>query len=257
MNSFFLSALTVLSLSLVSACATNPNAERELSDSERTSFLLKIAAANLTEGDPTGALENLLQVKEIDPSIPETHYLLALAYHQKSEPELALQSAKEAVRLRPTYSRALNTLGKIQFDLGLWKEAEKNLLLAAKDLTFRDAYVAKTNLGVLYLKQLKHDLALSWLDQAIRDGKSAACMASYYRGQVYLEKNKIEKAHYDFREASKNNCSQFASAHLGTAKSLVRMKKYDQARAKLLEVKQLFPHSDEANQANQYLKEIP
>ena len=251
--------LTLVStLSLTLGCATpHKKTEKPLSDKDRVPLLLDVAAANLTEGDPTGALQNLDQAREINDSVPEEQYLYALAYYQKHEIKLATEAAKKAIRLRPNYSQAKNTLGRLLIDAGKLDEAEAPLLSAAKDLTFRESYIAKTNLGIIYYKKMKFDQADQWLSDAIRDGGESACMASYYRGQIDLEKNELTAAQKDFHDASRGGCSQFSDAHLAMGKTLMRMKKYDQARAKFLEVKEIFPASDASSSANQFLKEIP
>lgn len=218
---------------------------------------LEIAASDLNEGDPTSALLNLKQAEELSPKSPEVHYLYALTYYRKNEMELATSSAQKAVQLAPTFSAAKNTLGKLLLDQGKLNEAEKYLKEAAQDLTFREAFIAKTNLGYLYYKKLNHTEAERWYTKAIFEAGDAACMASYYRGQVYLESNQLDKAKGDFTRASKKGCAQFSDAHLAVGKTFLRMKKYDQARAKLLEVQQLFPNSDAADRANDYLREIP
>lgn len=241
----------------LSACSSSPKSEEKVTGKERAKLLVELAGANLTENDPTSALIALNEAREINDAIPEEHYLFALAYYQKNELKLATESARRAVRLDPKFSAAKNTLGKMLMDQGKFDEAEKYLTEAAKDLTARDAYVAKTNLGILYYKRMNFDRAKIWLSSAIKDAGDGACMASYYRGQIYLEENDLQKASQDLNKGSRNGCSQFTDAHLAFGRTLIRMKKYDQARAKLLEIQQLFPTSDAADKANAYLREIP
>lgn len=246
----------VLTVSLA-ACSSSPKSDQKVTGKERAQMLLELAGANLTENDATGALIALNEAREIDDSMPEAYYLYALAYFQKNEIKLATEAARKAVQLKPNFSSAKNTLGKLLLDQGKLPEAEKYLTEAAKDLTARDSFIAKTNLGILYYKKMNFELAKQWLSSAIQDAGDAACMASYYRGQIYLEENNFEKARQDFLKGSRNACSQFADGHLAFGRTLIRMKKYDQARAKLLEVQQLFPTSDAAEKANTYLREIP
>jgi len=220
-------------------------------------MLIETASADINEADPTGALINLRQAEELDPKSAQIQYLLALTYYQKGEAGMAIRAARNSIQYSPDFSAAKNTLGKLLLDQGKLSEAEKYLSEAAHDLTYREAYIAKTNLGVLYNKKLNPTLAEQWFSKAIFDAGDNACMAAFYRGQLYFEKSQFEKANADFKRASRNNCSQFSDAHLAMGKTFLRMKKYDLARAKLLEVQQLFPTSDAATKANDYLKEIP
>ncbi len=217
----------------------------------------EMAASDLNEGDATSALVYLQQALELTPKAPEVHYLLSLTYYRKNELGLSVRSAQKAIELSPSFSAAKNTLGKLYLDQGKLNEAEKYLKEAAQDLTYREAFIAKTNLGTLYYKKLNHTEAERWFTKAIFDAGDGACMASYFRGQLYFETNQYTKANADFMRASKNGCAQFSDAHLAIGKTYLRMKKYDQARAKLIEVQQLFPSSDAAVKANDYLREIP
>lgn len=250
-----LSIAVFMATFLLTSCASN--GKRELSKEERSQMYLEMAAADLNEGDATSALVYLRQAEELNPKLPELHYLFALTYYHKNELGLAVRSARKAIDLAPKFSAAKNTYGKLLLDQGKLVEAEKYLKEAAQDLTYRESYIAKTNLGMLYNKKLNQAEAEVWFSKAIFDGGDIACMASYQRGQIYFEKNMLEKANIDFNRASKRVCAQFSDAHLAVGKTFLRLKKYDQARAKLLEVQQLFPTSDAAVKANDYLREIP
>jgi len=245
----------LLACFLITSCATS--GKHELSKKERLDMLIETATADLNEGDATSALINLKQAEEMDAQSSQIEYLLALTYYQKGEPGMAIRAARKAIQISPDFSGAKNTLGKLLLDQGKLADAEKYLSEAAHDLTYREAYIAKTNLGVLYNKKTNPVLAEQWFSKAIFEAGDNACMAAYYRGQIYFDKNQLEKANTDFKRASRNNCSQFSDAHLAIGKTFLRMKKYDQARAKLLEVQQLFPTSDAATKANDYLREIP
>ena len=250
-----LSFVLISTCFLLSSCASTH--KTEISDQERADLLIDVASADLNEGDPTSALINLLEAEKLEKKSGDIQYLLALTYYQKNELPLALQSARKAIDLKPNFSAAKNTLGKLLLDQGKLTEAEKYLTAAANDLTYREAYIAKTNLGILNFKILKFAVAETWLNKAIFDAGDGACIAYYYRGQINLEKNLLDKANADFNRASRNMCSKFSDAHLAIGKTFLRMKKYDLARAKLLEVQQIFPTSDAATQANEYLREIP
>jgi type IV pilus assembly protein PilF len=254
------SLITVLFAMLAfgsAGCSSSTRGTKEVSDAERVQMLVELASANLIEGDATHALVSLTNAESIDHKNPTVFYLFSLAYFQKHEPELAISAARKAIQLKPDYSQAKNTLGKLLLDQGKYSEAEKYLTEAAQDLMSDDAYLAKTNLGILYYKRLDYDRAEHWLDRAISDGRDSSCMASYYRGLIYSARNELPKALNDFTSASRNQCSQFADGHLAVAKTELRLKKYEVARAKFLEVQQIFPNSDAADKANLYLKEIP
>ncbi len=242
---------------LVTGCATSSNHPLKMSDKEKAQAFLEVASSSISDGDSTGALISLKQAEDLDSQNPELHYLFALAYFQKTEIDLAVKSARKAVELKPDFSIAKNTLGKLLMDEGKLNEAEKYLTEAAHDLLSRDAYIAKTNLGILNYKKMKPNQALYWLSSALKDGGPVACVAAYYRGKIYLDQGQFELAKADFNTSTKNACASMSESHLALGQTLIRMKKYDLARAKLLEIKQLFPASESAISADRYLREIP
>jgi type IV pilus assembly protein PilF len=258
MNSIRKRLLSAMILMMFAGCAsTNSRTPKIASKAEQVKLLLPIAAADINDNDSTGALQILAQVRDMDDSVAEEYYLYSLAYLHKSEMRLAVESAKRAIKLNPNYSAAKNTLGRILLDEGKYEEAEKYLLEAANDLLFRDAYLPKTNLGFLYYKEGNLDKAEMWLTKAIQDGGSLVCLSHYYRGQVRSDKNQLLNSERDFAEAARGNCSGMSDAHIAFGKTLIREKKYDEARAKFVEIQRLFPSSDASDQATQYLREIP
>ncbi len=249
--------LALCSLILMTACATDPNAPKPISKAERVEALMGIASAHVAENDATGALQVLAEIRDLDDSIPEAYYLFALAYLQKNEMRLATESARRAVRLKPKFSAAKNTLGKLLLDQGKYGEAEKYLKESANDLLFRDAYLAKTNLGILFFKKAELDKSEIWLSRAIQDGGPLTCMASFYRGKIRLSQNQLLEAERDFQQSAKQSCSGMSEAHVAIGQTLVQERKYDQARAKFIEIQRLFPSTAASDKAAQYLREMP
>ena len=257
MNCRIQSLLAAIALIFITACASDPNAPRSVSDKERVDALMDMAVAHVSENDPVGALQILAQVRDLNDALPEEYYLYALAYLQKNEIRLATESARHAVRLKPKYSAAKNTLGKLLLDQGKFAESEKYLLEAANDLLYREAYLAKTNLGILYFKRAEMPKSEMWLSRAIQDGGPLTCMASFYRGKIRLAENDLLSAERDFQQSSRQSCSGLSEAHIAIGQTLVRERKYDQARAKFLEIQRLFPSTAAYDKAAQYLREMP
>ena len=234
------------------------DAPKPASKKEQIQALLGIASANVTENESIGAIETLNKVRDLDDSIPECYYLYALAYLNKGETRLALESARYAVKLDPKYSAAKNTLGKILMDQGKFDEAEKYLSESANDLLFREAYLPKINLGILNYKRMDLEKSERWLNSAIKEGNlSFTCLAYFYRGKVKLARNQLLSSERDLSLSTKGTCSGMSEAHIAFGQILVREKKFDQARAKFVEIQRIFPTSEAYDLATQYLKDLP
>jgi Tfp pilus assembly protein PilF len=246
----------ILSLLLftVSGCASSPGT---LSKKDRIEKLLDIAGASISDGDLIGALETLNEVQALDDSLPRTHYLYALAYLNKNEIALAETNARRSLELDPDYSTGKNALGKILLDQGRLKEAEPLLKSAANDLLFRESYLAKTNLGILYFRKMDFRNSELWLQRAISDNGPTTCLARYHLGKTQLEMKAIDKALRSFTLASKGVCGGLGEAHLAVGQTLLRQKKFDQARAKFIEIERLFPGTETSDQAAEAIRGLP
>ncbi len=250
--------------SALSGCATSRSSDgstsysaHPINDHQRADLLVSAAAGAIEEGDPTGALQILVDAEKQDAKIPRLHLVRATAYYVKHEVAPAIESVKRAIQLNPEYSEAHNTFGKILLDQGRFAEAEKELLIASKDSLSRDAFRTYTNLGMLYYREGKDAKSLASLDKAIIEGKNSACLAYYYRGHLKLKASQYPDAIRDYGMATKRNCGNFMDAHLALATAYERSRQFDMARKKYLEIRQSFPNTQVAEQAMNRLKDIP
>lgn len=256
MKSGILAAL--LLFTLVGCSSKKDFAPKNISNKDRIQALLSIAAANVTENDSAAAIESLNKARDLDDSVAEIYYLYSLAYLHINETRLATESARFAVRLDPKYSAAKNALGKILLDQGKYDEAEKHLLEAASDLLYRESYLAKINLGVLHYKKMNYPKSEMWFTKAIGEGnKALTCIAYYYRGKIEMTQNDLKLAQRDLNQSVKGSCSGMSDVHIAIGQAFVREKKFDQARAKFVEIQRIFPSTEAYDQAAQYLREIP
>jgi Tfp pilus assembly protein PilF len=220
-------------------------------------MLVEIANGALVEGDPTGALQNLAQAEQIDDDLPELHHSKALAYFAKHDLNSALSSAKKAVEIRPTYTDAQNTFGKLLIDAGNYQEAEGHLELAAKDPLNRDAYKAWTNLGILKFRLGNYSLAENFINRAIQDAPNRACVAYYYRGHIQLNEKKVSDAIESYGLATKKACAKFGEAQFALGLAYQKNRQYQLARKAFLEIQERFPNTKLAERALDQLKYIP
>jgi type IV pilus assembly protein PilF len=250
---FVIGAPLGLTLGLT-GCASSPGT---LSKQERIERLLDIAGAAISESDFVSAFETLKQVQSMDDSVPRQYFLYSLAYLNKNEIGLAESNARKALELDPDYSAAKNALGKILLDQGRLSEAEPLLKSAANDILFREAYLSKTNLGLLYFRKMDLKSSELWLQRAIADKGPTTCLALFHLGKVQLEQKNLEKALRNFHMASRGSCGGLSEAHLAVGQTLLKQRKFDLARAKFIEIQRLFPASETSDQAIEAIRGIP
>lgn len=251
---FFLLFLCVLFSACSSAFLED---KKEVSDAERARMLVQVGNGALIEGDPTGALAYYLKAEAFDAALPELHHSKALAFYAKKDVDAALISAKKAVQLKPDYSDANSTLGKLLLDKGKLREAEEPLVKAAADPTYRNAYKARTNLGILYYRLGKYDQAKRELDYAINSNGDFSCVAYYYRGHLWMRDGQLEKAIQDYDRSVQKFCGNFAEAHYALGVAYTKDKQYERAKKKFLEVQKMYPNSQFSKKAMDHLRYLP
>jgi type IV pilus assembly protein PilF len=256
-----LASLTIGLTVGMAGCANSKNVreskKKEPSATETARMYIEIANGALLEGDATGALENLFRAEKIDSKLPELYHSEALAYYMKHDLPIAVEKARKAVELKPDYSDAENTLGKLLIDSGRTDEAIQYLVRASNDPVYHEAFKALTNLGIVYYRRDDYARADRYLTLAIEDAAASACVAFYYRGQIRVHDSRFREALSDYDNAGKKGCAGFADAHLAMGLVYERSRQYDLARKKYLEIESRFPNSKFADQAMNHLRSLP
>jgi type IV pilus assembly protein PilF len=241
-----------------SACSSAPSkGNRITSQQERAMLMIEAASAAQGEGDSTGALQHLVDAEKINPSLPELHHVRALALYSKKQLPAAIESARKAVVLKPDYSDAHNTLGKLLMENAQYSDAAIYLKKAASDLLYRDAYKALTNLGILYYRRGDDEKSEDYLRRAIESNSVRACVAHYYLGHVQLKQERFSEATRSYDKATQRFCASFAEAHYAMGVALEKGRQFDRARRKFLDVTRNFPAAEVAEKAKDRLRELP
>ena len=238
-------------------CATPAPETKKLTKTERARLLVEIANGALVEGDPTGALQSLSSAEQEDGRLPELHHSKALAYFQKHDLPQALLAARRAVELKPDYSEANNTLGKLLFEAGKYTEAVPYLKAAANDALNRETFKAWTNLGILKYRLEEYAEAEGFLKHAVQDAPLRACIAFNFLGHIKLKEKNLDEAIHNYEQATRKLCAGYGDAQLSLAQAYEQNKQYQFARKAYLEVQKQYPNTKLAEQAVDHLRYLP
>jgi Tfp pilus assembly protein PilF len=242
-------------LILLTNCASNKPSP--LSKEDRAELYLSLAIGALQEGDSTGALQSVLTAEQNGLKSAELFHTKALAYYFKRDLENALVSAKKTIEVEPKFSQAHNTLGKILMDLGKADQAIPYFSFAAKDPLNREAYKARTSLGIVYYRMAKFTESLEQLDVAIREEPRDSCLAYYYRGHLRIKNTVASSAILDYKNATKPQCGPFEDAHFALGLAYENNRQIDLAKQKFLEIQKLYPGTKSAQQSMLRLRNLP
>ncbi len=153
-NSIKTAIFVVLCLLSLSGCITTTESvfTEEASPEKVLERRLLLARRYIGEGNWADAKRNLQLAVEIDPKSAEVYEAYALTHQSTGEYELAEQSYKKALHLKPNFSRARNNYAVFLFSQERYEEAERQLDYVVQDTLYSSRPKAFINLGLCRLK---------------------------------------------------------------------------------------------------------
>jgi len=127
---------------------------------------INITAASLAKlGRHRDAIDQYLQLLDIDNDISEVHFNIAISQKIIQDYESSIDSFKKCIELNPSSYKAYANLASLQIDLGQKDEAIKNIQLA---IEIRKDYPNAFNiLGLIYQKLGEYDKSIEAYEKAL------------------------------------------------------------------------------------------
>lgn len=176
-----------------------------------------IGEAYMRQGDYTAALGKLLEAEKLNPKDPIVHHDLGLCYRAKKRMPEAIEHLEKAVALRPSYSVARNTLGRVLLETGQFDQAITTLKEITKDALYATPHFPMSNIGEAYFLKSDFSKAISYYQQALKVkpdfipalhglGRTYVALAKGRLALVHLEKAlelspNVAQIHFDAAEA--------------------------------------------------------
>ena len=214
--------------------ASSPDAERQ-SDAEYDVARDLL----LTRHDPRGALAHVQRAVSLNPENADAYHLEALIYLYlcsgsplDCRPAEAEDAARRAVKLRPDFREANNTLGVVLIQEKKYDEAIAVLKPLAADILYQTPWDAWGNLGLAYLEKGKVDDAIEALRRSIA-AEPRFCVGNYRLGLAYEKKGDLSAAREAFSralETDRPECQQLQDALEARARVYAKSKKCDLAK---------------------------
>ena len=240
-----------LVIALGAGCATTQT-HLDPDASEKRALL---GADYFNKGLIAPAIEELLKAIDLNPNNPEAHHLLGLVFLRKGvdaeEMSMRAQCLKgeslrleaqemdvhfrkaeeqfrEAVRIKPSYSEALNSLAVVAIHFGRNDEAVKFEEQALANIVYLEPYVAHGNLGLAYLNLNKLPEAAKALRQSLFE-QPQFCVGRYRLAKVYYEQKEWEQAAEELdKVTAEKQCPIQEAFHLA---GMVALRRQDRGRA--------------------------
>ena len=239
------SFVTIALMLVTFGCATS-----KINPKEQAKGEIYLAAGNdaLFKGQYTQALSALLEAVKYLPKNMEAWNSLGLAYLGKEQPEKAEEVWQNAISIDSKSTSVRNSLSALYIQQNRLLDAEKILKVAAKDLIYDRNYLVHYNLGLVYLRQKKQLLAEQELKISVRENETY-CAAWYQLGMLQKDRGIFGEAAISLKNALKGTCFNNPELHYEVADLYLKDRNRGMAKSKMLEVIELFPHSDWAKKA--------
>ena len=227
--------LFAFGLSTVTSCGTS----HEKSKTAGSHF--RLGASLIQKQQLEKGLNHLLISKKLDPSNPNTHNQVGVAYYLMGEYEHAILSFRDAISRKESYSEARNNLGRVLIDVKDFSGARIQLQKAASDLTYPHKDKVWLNFGLSYFFEFQYKKSLNFFLKSIATNRRN-CLAHAYYGRALVELEDfsksapaLDKAIYQCRNRG------FDEPHYYSAISLFRLGKKNLAISRLQEALKLYP----------------
>jgi type IV pilus assembly protein PilF len=129
---------------------------------------------------------------------------------------------REAVRIKPDFSEALNNLSVVSIHFGRYDEAVTLAEKALSNIVYREPFAAQGNLGLAYLGKNELARAAKALRQALFD-QPQFCVGRYRLAKVYYEQKEYDLAAEELDKVTgEKTCPIQEAFHLAGLVSLRR-----------------------------------
>lgn len=244
---------------LIFAFGCAGNSKNNLSPQEKKAKLYyNQGTRDLVAGNYTQALKNLLEAAKIDKDNSQIHNNLGMAYYFKKSQARAIQHIQRAIELDSTNSDAKLNLGSLYLEQNKLNEAQNIFEEILKDLTYEGQHRTYHNLGQVALKRNDLRMAIKRFTDAIQSYENY-CPSHFQLGEIYYRSAQFEKAYESYKNAGIGTCVSNPEALWGQIDSLIQLKKFDEALAKLSDMQERFAmteHERKAGAKKLYVKKL-
>jgi Tfp pilus assembly protein PilF len=207
-----------------------------------------LGVAYLQENNPEAAVATLRESVKLDPRNWHAHNALAMAYAAKGSPELAEAEFKAGLRINPDEGELLLNYGAFLVTMRRPAEAVPVFEHALEDLDYRNPAMVLSNLSRAHLDAGAPDRALARADEALRRAPKM-CPARFHRGLAHEALGKTDAALRDYAVLAEDCPTESLGGWLRMGCILAGLGDYEGADAALRHVTDVAldtPMADEA-----------
>jgi Tfp pilus assembly protein PilF len=246
-SGFFIICLTLLLFPL--GCAQDKAVSKKGVQAKKD-----MGIALLQDSDLQGALKELLEAAEMDPTDAEIQNHIGYIYRELEEFGKAIIRFKRALELRPDFAEAQNNLGTVYIRLEEWDKALELFQKAAENTSYRTRQIAYTNLGYIYHREGEYGKAIENYEMALRLAPRH-CPAYDNLGLAYEMIEEYDLAIDSYKKSIE--CSpDIALSHLRLARLYEKLGRHEEATKEIFETIRTDARGHYAKEARKLLEQI-
>ncbi|MBT4760491.1 MAG: tetratricopeptide repeat protein [Bdellovibrionaceae bacterium] len=251
MRKNLISSILILITIFLSSCSS-----KQKQNKLQAKHYLSLGTSYLSRGEYPQALSALLKAVELNPDSAEAENHLGLAFYVREKYQDAEKHILKAIKLKPVYTDARNNLGRVYIQTEKYDLAIKQLKIAIEDLEYPYPEKSLSNLGLAYLKSKDYETAKKYLKKSLKIRRLNCHTYNYFARSLY-ETAKYHKANQAYKTTIMLCTRQnFPNPIYYSALSHLKVGHREQAIAKLNEVRELYPNTPFASEAEKMLEII-
>ena len=198
MNKIKVLPLILILFQLIIACSSANT--KTVSDERKSDGHYQLGLAALNQGDYIKAKREIMMAIEAAPDLPQYYNTLGLVFMIEHDDKKAEENFKQALKIDKKFTDARNNLGALYLEQNKFGEALEEFQAVLADTMYPYPHYAETNIGIVYRKQKRYDLAKQHLDAAL---KMRGTHSEAYKqlGLMYDEQNLHELAAENYKKS--------------------------------------------------------
>jgi len=255
-------ALTILFVFTGLAACSSPGSKKTSeadASPERNQALAEatrnVGEAYLAGGNLIAALRELKKAEGMYPEDPITQFDLGLTYYYRDRYDQAVEHLQRAIRLKPDYAPAINTLGNTYSAMGQWDKAIETYEKILEDAFYGTPHFALSNMGVAYYHKKNYARAEHYFLEALKlNPDFINALAGL--GTMYIDLDRYDEAVVKLERAVRKD-PKVGKLHFELGRAYRGQGNIVQARAEFTKAAELAPDTPLAADAQKELKKIP
>ncbi len=204
---------------------------------------VEMGQAYLAQGLTSRAKQKFVHALELQPKLPEAHSAIGYFYETVGDNKEAEKHHEQAINFGSGKGRYYNNYGTFLCRQKRFKEADRAFNNALKDKQYIKTAEVLENAGICALQQPDVDKAYDYLKNAVMNDPKRA-LAALELANIEMSRGHA-KAALHYVKQFKQNSQPTPKSLLVTIQACRALKKEDEMASALLQLRSLYPDSDE------------